>query len=229
MGIFDFDNTIDSAFSLTAKILGATVSGTFSAVRSAASAIQAGRRIRASAQASRDNRGVFVSSSIDKRSIGLNDDPRFDDTETVRDLDSEPALGYIAGDSTYPESVIVSGGSDEERCRALLPFVLKSQRNGLPIVAIHCADSALEDMISSVYSEFDIVSRKSMYCDIFAGLSADSITMLLYDTIDDDKPEKGTKSLLRALVDVFLAEGGVYIEDIRTGFQRMNSKKMTKV
>lgn len=219
MGIFDFDRAIDStfntAFNLTAKLLGATVSGTFSVIRNAATSFSEGRRIRGTEKASRDNRGVWVSSSVDKKALCLNDDPKFDDTETIRDADNEPALGYLAGDSECPESVIISGGTDEDRCKALIPFIFKSQNKNMPIVILHNSDSELEAMIAGCCKVHEIVSRDGRYCDIFAGLIPDDIVSLIYDTICEDKAKEGTESLLRALVNVVLTrKPEACVEDI---------------
>ena len=219
MGIFDFDRAIDStfdtAFNLTAKLLGATFSGTFSVIRNAATSFNEGRRIRRTAEASRDNRGVWVSSSVDKKALCLNDDPKFDDTETVRDADNEPALDYLAGDSEFPESVIISGGTDEDRCTALIPFIFKSQNKNMSIVILHNSDSELEAMIAGNCKAYEIISQDGLYCDILAGLIPDDIVRLIYDTIGEDKAKEGTESLLRALVNVVLTRNSkACVEDI---------------
>lgn len=219
MGVFDFDRAIDStfntAFNLSAKLLGAAASGAFSVIRNAATSFGEVWRIRGTELASRNNRGVWVSSSVDKKALCLNDDPKFDDTETIRDADNEPALGYLAGDSELPESLIISGGTDTDRCRALIPFIFKSQKNHMPIVIIHNSDSELEAMIAGNCKVHEIVSRKGNFCDIFAGLIPDDIVRLIYDTVEQDTPERGTEPLLRALVNVVLTKRpDACIEDV---------------
>ena len=208
MGILDFDRAIDSTFStalgLTAKMVGIVASGTFSAVRNAAASFQDGRRIKRTALASKNNRRVWLSSSVNKQELHINDDPYFDDTETIRDENNEPALGYIAGESELPESIIISGGTNEDRSKALIPFVLKSQNNSMPIVVIHDSDSVLESMITSCCKVCELVSRDESYCDIFAGLIPDDIVSLICYTIGDDKLKEGTEPLLYALVNVVL-------------------------
>ena len=219
MGIFDFDRAIDStfntAFGVTMKLLGATASVTFSALRKAVSSFQDSQRIKRTSLASKNNRGVRVSSSVDKNAVCLNDDPKFDDTETVQDANSEPALDYIRGSSKLPESIVISGGKRKDRCRALIHFLEKSQANKIPVVIIHSSDSALEAMIAKNFKVHEIISATGTYCDIFAGLVPDDIVRLIHDTIGKDNAKDGTESLLRALVNVVLTRRpDAGIEDI---------------
>ena len=206
MGIFDFDRAVDSTFStafgLTAKIVGITASGTFAVIRNAVTSLQEGRRIRRTELASKNSRRVWVSASVDKSILCLNDDPYFDDTETISDENGEPALSYLSGESELPESVIISGGIYKDRCKALIPFIFKSQKNNMPLVVIYNSDSELEAMIAGYCKVYEIISYDKAYCDIFAGLLSDDIVRLICDTIDKDKPKDNMESLLRALVNV---------------------------
>ncbi|MBQ7545195.1 MAG: hypothetical protein IJT02_09675 [Synergistaceae bacterium] len=228
-----FERAIDSffgiAFGVATKIVGATFLGAFTVLRKTLSLFQDGKRIRRTARASKNNRGVRVSSSVDKNAICLNDDPKFDDTETVTDKDAEPALDYLKGDSKLPESVVVSGGTEADRCRTLMPFIYRSQTSNMPLVIIHNSDSTLESMIASSCKVHEIISAKGLYCDIFAGLIPDDIVRLISDTIGEDN---GTESLLRALVNVVLTKRpDACIEDIasfplgklRDGIIRLNA------
>ncbi len=164
------------------------------------------------------NRMVMLMPGIDKQQLLLltSTEPSEND---VYDYDTggskTPALDFIWGEAEYPEGEVVSGGDTVDRVAALMPFVHKSQQEGLPMIAMYSGNRELANMINdhSVAAEF--ITRSQAYYDVFRGMPVDDIVYLLYETIPEDDRNPAAESLLRALVEVVLhKKGTITIHDL---------------
>ena len=82
------------------------------------------------AQANYTSRAVFALPYVNKTQLLLTS---VDSTNMDNDIylyeaaSTTPALDYIWGESSNPEGTVISGGKPDERVRAMMPFIHKSQ------------------------------------------------------------------------------------------------------
>ncbi|MBQ9418744.1 MAG: hypothetical protein IJU31_00025, partial [Synergistaceae bacterium] len=199
------DNTLDSAFNtafdITAKTATGLFSGAFKLTKRALQNRKFNKRIQQALDKSCMNRKVAAASDVDVDAIYLNDDPEYDD---VAEFDLA-AVDYVFGRNDDPESMIISGGTNQKRLRAIEIFISKSQAKKIPVVVIHNSDSEIYSVIRANSHESEFISSKSSdnFYDVFAGINAHDIVKLLYDAIDN-KTERGFEALLESLVNVAL-------------------------
>ncbi|MDR0908311.1 MAG: hypothetical protein LBM77_00965 [Spirochaetaceae bacterium] len=153
-------------------------------------------------------RSVFVAQNISKQQLLLvSNDPNDDDVYTMSFESKTPGVDYIWGDNKEPECMIVSGGENDARVRALMPFVRKSQQENVSVIALHNSDKDLEAMIQDNSIESEFVSQSGLYYDVFRGMSVEDMAYYLYDAMPKDtKP--AAESLLHALLEVVLRTDG---------------------
>ena len=117
-------------------------------------------------------------------------------------------MDYIWGETSAPNSVIVSGGQNKERVCALIPFVDKAQAEDIPVIVLHTGNADLESMIQKYSRISELVSGKCFFYDVFRGMPSDDIAFLLYETMPSDSATPAAESLLRALIEVLLLTDG---------------------
>ncbi|MDR1149271.1 MAG: hypothetical protein LBK66_11635 [Spirochaetaceae bacterium] len=162
------------------------------------------------------NRSVGVLSGADKQQLLLiSGDPSDNDIYDYEPASSTPAIDYIWGETDGPESSVVSGGQNNERVRALMPFVNKSQQEDTPLIALHSGNHELETMINGNSSACELISRGSFYYDAFRGMPVEDMAHLLYETMPDDNASPAAEALLHSLLEVLLrVEGTVTFQNL---------------
>ena len=160
------------------------------------------------------NRSVMVMPNANKQQLLLStSEPGDNDVYDYNTNSSTAALDYIWGENDYPEGEIVSGGSGKMRIEALIPFVHKSQQEGLPLIALHNGNKDLVTMIKGHSVDAEFVGRGGVYYDVFRGMPEEDIAYLLYETIPVKEANPAAESLLRALIEVVLhKEGSVTLQ-----------------
>ena len=120
-----------------------------------------------------------------------------------------PGLDCIWGDSDDPECMIVSGGSNSARVRALMPFVRKAQIRNIPVIVLHCGNRELEQLVSSSENSrgTETVGKGRKYYDMFRGLPVDDIARILYETMPDNT-SPDAEAYLRATINFILKRDG---------------------
>ena len=155
------------------------------------------------------NRAVAVLPGISKQQLLLTSgEPDDNDVYDYQSQTSTPALDYIWGESDNPTSIIVSGGQNKERVCALIPFVHKAQVENIPVIALHSGNNDLLQMIKNHSRDYEFISRRDCFYDVFRGLPVDDIAFLLYETMPKDTATPAAESLLRALIEVLLLTDG---------------------
>lgn len=155
------------------------------------------------------NRAVAVLPGISKQQLLLTSgEPDDNDVYDYRSESGTAALDYIWGETSTPNSVIVSGGQNKERVCALIPFVHKAQAENIPVIVLHTGNTDLERMIQNHSRDFEFISRKGFFYDVFRGMPVDDIAFLLYETMPKDTATPAAESLLRALIEVLLLTDG---------------------
>jgi hypothetical protein len=162
------------------------------------------------------NRSVSVLPGADKQQLLLiSGDPSDNDIYGYQSESSTPAIDYIWGETDGPESSVVSGGQNNERVRALMPFVHKSQQKDIPLIALHSGNHELETMISGHSNACELISRNNFYYDAFHGMPVEDMAYLLYETMPDDNASPAAEALLRSLLEVTLrTEGTVTFQSL---------------
>lgn len=161
------------------------------------------------ADANFQNRAVAVLPGINKQQLLLTaGEPDDNDVYDYQSQTPTPALDYIWGESDNPTSVIVSGGQNKERVLALIPFVHKAQAENTPVIVLHTGNNELQQMIKNHSRDYEFISRKDCFYDVFRGLPVDDIAFLLYETMPKDTATPAAESLLRALIEVLLLTDG---------------------
>lgn len=161
------------------------------------------------AEANFQNRSVAVLPNTNKQQLLLiSGDSSDNDVLDYQTKSLTPALDYIWGESDEPTGVVVSGGQNEERVRALMPFVHKSQQNNIPVIAIHIGNPELESMINEHSRCCEFVSKDSFYYDVFRGMPVEDMAYLLYETMPDDSASPSAEALIHALLEVVLRTKG---------------------
>ncbi len=155
------------------------------------------------------NRAVAVLSGISKQQLLLTSgEPDDNDVYDYQSQSVTAALDYIWGETSAPNSVIVSGGQNNERVCALIPFVHKAQSENIPVIALHTGNAELEQMIQNHSNAAEYISRKDAFYDVFRGMPVDDMAFLLYETMPNDTATPAAESLMRALIEVLLLTDG---------------------
>lgn len=167
-------------------------------------------------EANFQNRSVMIMPNENKQQLLLaTSDPSDNDIYDYDTKSQTPALDFIWGENDYPEGEVVSGGEVRTRMEALIPFVHKSQQEGISLIALHSGNRDIGAMIRehSVGAEF--IDRRNTYYDVFRGMPVDDIVYLLYETMPNEDSNPSSESLLRALIEVVLhKEGTVTIQNL---------------
>jgi hypothetical protein len=155
------------------------------------------------------NRSVAVLPNTNKQQLLLiSGDPSDNDIYDYQTKSSIPALDYIWGENDNPDGVVVSGGQNESRVRALMPFVRKTQNKGIPLIAIHSGNRKLEEMLDIESSSHEFISRCGFYYDVFRGMPVEDMAYLLYETMPEDFAKPSSEALLRSLLEMVLRTKG---------------------
>jgi len=163
------------------------------------------------AKANYTSRAVFAMPHLNKTQLLLTavDTTEMDDDIYVYDSKSTtPALDYIWGEHENPESIVISGGKSDERNRAMMPFIHKSQEKGIPIIVLHTGNKNLETVISGHSVAYEFISRTGQYYDAFRSLPVDDIVFLLYETMPDDIASPNAETLIKSLLEMLLRTDG---------------------
>ena len=160
------------------------------------------------------NRSVMAMPYVDTMRLllvtGVDEDNDVYEYQTDSDT---PGIDFILGESDSPENVLVSGGTAEERCPALLPFVYKCQQNSIPIVVLHTGNRHLEDLVNKYSVACELVSSSEMYYDVFRAMPVPDMAHILYETTEDANPD--VTPLLHALLEIVLRiEGSVTLQNL---------------
>lgn len=176
-------------------------------------------------EANFQNRSVMIMPHANKQQLLLaSSEPNDNDIYDYDSSSTTPALDFIWGETDYPEGEVVSGGDIKTRVDALVPFVHKSQQEGIPLIALHCGNRELLTMIKNHSVDFEFIDGANAYYDVFRGMPVDDIAYLLYETMPEDDSNPSTESFLRALIEVVLhKEGTVTIQNLAT-FPVLNLK-----
>lgn len=160
-------------------------------------------------EANFQNRSVMVMPNVNKQQLLLaTAEPSDNDVYDYDTKSSTPAFDYIWGETDYPEGEVVSGGDAKTRIEALVPFVHKSQQEGIPLIVLHNGNRELASMIKAHSVDAEFIDRSNMYYDVFRGMPVDDIAYLLYETMPDDDSNPSSESLLRALIEAVLHKKG---------------------
>jgi len=160
-------------------------------------------------EANFQNRSVAVLPSISKQQLLLiTHDPTDNDVYDYKSISNAPALDYIWSESNEPEGTIVSGGQNESRIRALMPFIRKSQNSGIPVIAIHTGNRNLEMMLEDESGDHEFISRSGYYYDVFRGMPVEDMAYLLYGTMPEERAIPAAEALIRALLEMVLRTRG---------------------
>lgn len=176
-------------------------------------------------EANFQNRSVMIMPNENKQQLLLaTSNPSDNDIYDYDTKSSTPALDFIWGETDYPEGEVVSGGETRTRIEALIPFVHKSQQEGIPLIALHSGNKEMASMIRNHSVDAEFIDRGNTYYDVFRGMPVDDIAYLLYETMPDDDSNPSSESLLRALIEVVLhKEGTVTIQNL-SAFPLLNLK-----
>ena len=160
-------------------------------------------------EANLQNRSVAILPGISKQQLLLTSgEPDDNDVYDCQSKSGTAALDYIWGENNTPNSVIVSGGMNKERVCALIPFVHKAQTENIPVIAIHTGNNELEKMIQNHSRDYEFISHRGCFYDVFRGMPVDDIVFLLYETMPTETATPAAESLLRALIEVLLRTDG---------------------
>lgn len=176
-------------------------------------------------EANFQNRSVMVMPNANKQQLLLaTTEPSDNDIYDYDTESSTPAIDYIWGETDYPEGEVVSGGDTRTRTEALVPFVHKSQQEGIPLIALHSGNRVLASMIKEHSVDAEFIDRGNTYYDVFRGMPIDDIAYLLYETMPDDVSNPSAESLLRALIEVVLHKKGTVTIQNLAAFPILNLK-----
>ena len=169
-------------------------------------------------EANYTSRAVLALPHVNKTQLLLTSGDSTDNDIFVYESKSPtPAIDYIWGENENPESIVVSGGNPDERVRALMPFIHKSQQEGIPVIALHTGNRDLECLIAGHSVAREIIARGNLYYDAFRALPIEDMAFLLYETMPDDDASPSAEALIRALLEVLLrTEGKVTFQNLAT-------------
>ena len=162
------------------------------------------------AEANYNARDVAVLPGLDKQLLALTSaDPQDNDIYDYTSQSQTPGLDFIWGQDPTPEGLVVSGGGNDQRVRALMPFVDKAQTNNLPVIALHTGNQKLAAMVGQRSRACEHVHASASYYDVFRGMPVGDIAYLLYGTMDRSTTTAAAEALLQAAVEVLLLTDGV--------------------
>ena len=154
------------------------------------------------------SRGVLAMPHVNNQQLLLtSSDDADNDVYVYESNSSTPAIDFIWGESAEPENMIVSGGKPDERVRALMPFVRKSQQEGIPVIALHSGNRELESMLKDNCVTYELISQRELNYDGFRALPVEDMAYLLFETMPEDS-SPSAESVLRALLEVLLRKEG---------------------
>lgn len=188
------------------------------------------REVRAlyqhASEANFQNRAVAALPEISKQQLLLTSgEPDDNDIYDYQSKSNTAGLDFIWGTTDSPNSMIVSGGRNEDRVCALIPFVHKAQAENITVIVFHSGNRQLEKMIKSHSRDYEFISNSNSFYDAFRSMPVDDIAYLLYETMPDDVASPAAESLLRALIEVLLiTEGKITLQTLST-FPLINLKK----
>lgn len=172
------------------------------------------------ADANFHNRAVALLPGLSKKELLLTTgEPDDNDIYDYQTKSNTAALDYIWGQGDATESLVISGGNNDERIKALIPFIYRAQTssNLQPIVILYSGNQPLKNMISKYSREVGFIDKNELYYDVFRGMPTDDIATLLYDTIPEGLATPVAESLLRAAVEVLLrTDGAVNLHNLGT-------------
>ncbi|GHU52972.1 hypothetical protein AGMMS49975_09950 [Clostridia bacterium] len=161
-----------------------------------------------------ENRKVSVVKGMNKQQLLLTqgDDNDIYDIQTQGNV---TAIDYIIGNTNMPDNIVVSGGKIEDRTKALMPFIHMLQQNNVPIIAIHCGNRHLENLINAHSGAYEIISQASLFYDAFRALPGNDIEYILSETILENEKNPKAELLIRTVVEVLLhSEGKVTFQNL---------------
>ena len=160
-------------------------------------------------EANYQNRSIAILPSANKQQLLLiSGDPNDNDIYDYQSNSSTPAIDYIWGENKEPEGAVVSGGQNNARVKALMPFVHKSQQENIPLIAIHNGNRELEKMIDEHSTCCEFISHGQLYYDVFRGMPVDDIAYLLYEAMPEDSAKPSAEAFLHALLEIVLHTKG---------------------
>ena len=109
---------------------------------------------------------------------------------------------FVYGSNDDPEGTIVSGGANEDRVAALIPFVVKAREAGMPMIAIHYGNTKLERMLAVWANDYEIVSRNQCVYDAFRGMPPEDIAYVLYQSMPENMATPAAATLLQAVTEI---------------------------
>ena len=155
------------------------------------------------------NRCVMVVPGISKQQLLLdNNNSQENDVYDLQSSSTTPAQDYIWGNGDMPEVSIVSGGDNNARVMALIPFIHKAQQESIAVVVLHTGNNDLESVIQTHSVDCEFISKNDSYLDVFRGMPVDDIVSLLYELMQEHGATSATESFLRALIEVILCKSG---------------------
>ena len=191
-------------FSVSNAVATSTANGLYTALQNAKTKKDIKALYNQVSNANFENRAVALLPGTQSREqlllVSSNDENDILDYD-VSNVNSA-GLDYIYGMCDDPEGVIVSGGTNDERMVALVPFIYKAQNKGLPIFVIHSGNSALESYVTNWCQYIDVISQRGNYYDAFRGLPTEDIAFLLYESMPDELAVPAAESLIHAVVEV---------------------------
>ena len=196
----------------------ATGNMVFGAVQNARTKREIRAAVKQAGEANFQNRAVAVLPGINKQLLALvSNDPQDNDVYDYDTQSATPALDFIWGQDDAPEGVVVSGGGNDERVRALMAFVDKAQSQDRPLIVLHTGNGQLAGMLDAQSRACEHISRTESYYDVFRGMPMDDMAYLLYETFRPGGAKPAAESLLRAALGVLLlSDGAVAIEKLAT-------------
>ena len=201
------EDTIDTAFNTAGRAATGTGKALLNVAGKIFSGVQAANKYRRTTAASGHNRSVFIAPYLSRNDLLLNDDPAYDDVGIM----NVSAHDYIYGDEGTAEKLIVSGGTDRDRSKALAQFVLHSHEQGMPLFVIADSNRELVNMIRSITGNAEVISADTLSGDscfhVFGGMRTNDIVHILIDAIQE-RAEKGWESLLFAIVETLIKHNG---------------------
>ena len=171
------------------------------------------------------NRAVAIIPGISKQQLLLTSgEPDDNDVYEYNSQSNTAALDYIWGQENTLNSVVVSGGQKNERVCALIPFVHKAQSENIPVIALHTGNDELEEMLKNNSRDYESISRKNCFYDVFRGMPADDIAFLLYETMPKELCTPAAESLIRSLVELLDLTSGKLTLDKMASFPLITLK-----
>ncbi|MCL1988188.1 MAG: hypothetical protein FWG64_09505 [Firmicutes bacterium] len=147
------------------------------------------------------NRQVFIVPSVKHQDLLLTSS---EEDKDIIFVENSPSLAFncIWGNNPKVENTVVSGGENDSRIRALIPFVQRINAENSPLVVLHNGNQKLEEMLknySKNYSKNCECIGKSLYYNAFESMDSEDISSLL-EKIMPQPTITAAKSLLQAVI-----------------------------